>query len=70
MRQVCVGLVNRDVSVAGAAYTFGLDGDRDAQWLEATGNNRSGFNSDITSFLKRCIHGDATHPPLAKVCNV
>lgn len=63
--QVCVGLFNRDDSIAGAAYT--LNGQRDTDWLECTGNNKTGgVRNDPSTFLRRCLHGDASHPALAK----
>ena len=63
--KVCVGLFNRDDSIAGAAYT--LNGQRDTDWLECTGNNKTGgVRNDPSTFLRRCLHGDASHPAVAK----
>ena len=63
--QVCVGLFNRDDSVAGAAYTF--NGARDAAWLECTGNNHSDSKRiALPNFLHRCLHGDSSTPAVAK----
>ena len=60
--RVCAGLFNRNTSGDGV---YVLHSNDDVRWLIATGHAREG-STNLTAFLRRCLHGDRGSPPIAR----
>ena len=64
--QVCIGLFNRDETVAGPVY--GLIDHWDTDWLESIDHVTSPLDvvEAMESFLSRCLAGTTSAAPVAK----